>query len=76
MTGRVQRFNLRWERCVSPSLVCCEAGMSRSVSIAAGGLALADGRALDESLAVVVGSGPADVSPRLLVQLGDAIEPK
>jgi hypothetical protein len=59
-----------------PTLVGCAAGMSRSVCIAAGGVALAEGRGLDESLMLVVGSGPADVSPGLLGQLGDAIEPE
>jgi hypothetical protein len=52
-----------------PVLVCCSAGMSRSVCVAAGGLALAEGRPLGEVLSAVVGSGPADVSPGLLVQL-------
>jgi hypothetical protein len=52
-----------------PVLVCCSAGMSRSVCVAAGGVALAEGRPLIESLAAIVGSGPADVSPGLLVQL-------
>jgi protein-tyrosine phosphatase len=52
-----------------PTLVCCACGLSRSVCIAAGGLALAEGRTLDEAIAAVVGSGPADVSPGLLAQL-------
>jgi protein-tyrosine phosphatase len=54
-----------------PTLVCCASGMSRSVSIAACGLAEAEGRSLDEALAVVVGSWSADVSPGLLAQLRD-----
>src|SRR5438046_258826 len=45
-----------------PVLVCCGAGLSRSVCIAAGGVALAEGRPLEEALMAVVGSGPADVS--------------
>src|SRR5262245_29491989 len=45
-----------------PVLVCCSAGMSRSVCAAAAGVALVDGRPLTEALALVVGSGPADVS--------------
>src|ERR1700758_3746667 len=49
-----------------PALVCCSAGMSRSLCVAAGGLALAENRPLPESKALVVGAGPADVSPRLL----------
>jgi hypothetical protein len=55
-----------------PTLVCCAGGLSRSVCIAAGGVALAEGRPLDEALIAVVASGPADVSPRLLTQLRDA----
>ncbi len=50
-------------------LICCSAGMSRSVCVAAGGIALADARLVAESLATVAGSGPADVSPGLLMQL-------
>jgi protein-tyrosine phosphatase len=52
-----------------PTLVCCGGGMSRSVCIAAGGLALAEGRALGDALAAVAGSGPADVSAGLLVEV-------
>jgi hypothetical protein len=52
-----------------PVLVCCSAGLSRSLCVAAGGIALAEARPLAESLAVVAGSGPADVSPGLLMQL-------
>jgi hypothetical protein len=56
-----------------PVLVCCSAGMSRSVCVAAAGLALAEGRPLPEAVAVVAGSGPADVSPGLLAQLREAL---
>lgn len=56
-----------------PVLVCCSAGMSRSVCVAAGGVSLAEGLSLPESVAAVVGSGPADVSPRLLGQLQQAL---
>jgi len=56
-----------------PVLVCCSAGMSRSVCVAAGGVALADGRPLAEALLSVVGSGQSDVSPGLLVQLQQAL---
>jgi protein-tyrosine phosphatase len=56
-----------------PVLVCCSAGLSRSICVAAGGVALAEGRPLTEALSVVVGSGPADVSPRLLGQLQQAL---
>jgi protein-tyrosine phosphatase len=57
-----------------PTLVCCASGMSRSVCIAASGLALAEGRPLDEALAAVAGSGPADVSPGLLAQVREALD--
>jgi protein-tyrosine phosphatase len=56
-----------------PVLVCCSAGMSRSVCVAAAGVALAEGRSVAEALSAVVGSGPADVSPGLLVQLQRAL---
>lgn len=56
-----------------PVLVCCSAGMSRSVCVAAAGTALAEGRPLAEALASVAGSGPADVSPGLLVQFQRAL---
>jgi protein-tyrosine phosphatase len=59
-----------------PTLVCCAAGMSRSVCVAAAGVVLAEGWGLDESLVIVAGSGPADVSPGLLAQLRGAIEPE
>ncbi len=56
-----------------PVLVCCSAGMSRSVCVAAAGVSLADGRPLAEALSAVVGAGPADVSPGLWVQLRQAL---
>jgi hypothetical protein len=59
-----------------PTLVCCSNGLSRSVCVAAGGVALAEGRPLAESLTSVVGSGPSDVSPGLLAQLRDALVEK
>ena len=46
-----------------PLLVCCSAGMSRSVCIAAAGLASAETITIDEALKLVIGTGPADVSP-------------
>jgi hypothetical protein len=57
-----------------PLLVCCSAGMSRSVCVAAGGVSLAEGLPLRESLAEVIGSGPADVSPGLWKQLQQAFD--
>ena len=56
------------EACV-PVLVCCSAGMSRSVCIAGAGLAVAEKIAFDEALRIVVGSGPADVSPGFYAQM-------
>jgi hypothetical protein len=56
-----------------PVLVCCSAGMSRSVSVAAAGIALAEGRPLADSLLVVVESGPADIAPGLWVQLQESL---
>lgn len=55
-----------------PTLVGCSAGMSRSVCIAAGGIAIVEQRPLRDVLSEVVGSGPADVSPRLYEQLARA----
>jgi hypothetical protein len=57
-----------------PVLVCCSAGMSRSLCMAAGGVALAEKRSLAEALSVVVGSNPADVSPRLLMQMQQSLD--
>jgi protein-tyrosine phosphatase len=51
-----------------PVAVCCSAGMSRSVCVAAAALALAEGRRLSDALALVAVAGPADVSPRLWTQ--------
>ena len=57
----------------TPTLVCCSAGMSRSVCVAAGGIAIVEKRPLGEVLIEVVGSGPADVSPQLFEQLRQAL---
>ena len=57
----------------TPVLVCCSAGMSRSVCVAAAGVALAEGTPLAEAMAAVAGSGPADVSPGLLAQMQQAL---
>jgi hypothetical protein len=56
-----------------PTLVCCGCGMSRSVCLAAGGLALAEARSLRETLMEVAALGPADVSPALLAQVQAAL---
>jgi protein-tyrosine phosphatase len=60
-------------RAGAPVLVCCSAGMSRSVGVAAAGVALAEGQPLAESLSAVARSGPVDVSPGLLVQLQQSL---
>jgi hypothetical protein len=57
-----------------PTLVCCSAGMSRSVCVAAAGISLAENRPLAETLVTVVGSGPADVSPGLPKQFQQALD--
>jgi uncharacterized protein (DUF433 family) len=56
-----------------PVLVCCSAGMSRSVCVTAAGVALAEGRPLAEAVAMATESGPVDVSPGLLVQMREAV---
>ena len=55
-----------------PILVCCSAGMSRSVCTGSAGLALVEEITFDEALKVVVGGGPADVSPGFYSQMVDA----
>jgi protein-tyrosine phosphatase len=55
------------------TLVCCASGLSRSVCVAAGGLALADRISLNEALKGAVGTGPADVAPGLFVQFQAAL---
>ena len=57
-----------------PLLVCCSAGMSRSVCVAAGGIARAEGRPLDEAFAEVVASGAVDVMPSLWEQMRQACD--
>ena len=57
-----------------PGLVCCACGLNRSVCIAAAGVAVAEGKPLNEALLLIVGPGPADVSPRLLSQVRQALE--
>jgi protein-tyrosine phosphatase len=53
-----------------PTLVCCSAGMSRSLVIAAAALAVAEGRPAHECLTLVTQSGGGDVSPGLWQQVG------
>jgi hypothetical protein len=56
-----------------PTLICCACGLSRSVCIAAAGIALAEQRSLDDSLLTIIDSGPADVSAGLLLQVRDSL---
>lgn len=49
----------------TPVIVCCGYGLSRSVCVAAGALAIVSRQPLDGALGVVAGTGPADVSPGL-----------
>jgi hypothetical protein len=56
-----------------PLLVCCSAGMSRSVCIAAAGITIVEGLPLMGSVSLVTANGPADVSPSLLAQIQQAI---
>lgn len=50
------------------TLICCSAGLSRSLCVAAAAAALADGKSFDEALLEAAKSGPADVSPGLAQQ--------
>jgi len=54
-------------------LVCCSSGMSRSNCIAAAALVIVEGISAEMALTSVVGSGPADVSPGLLIRILQAI---
>jgi len=56
-----------------PVLVCCSAGMSRSVCIASAALALAEKIAFEEALRIIVGSGPADISPGFYSRMVDEV---
>lgn len=56
-----------------PTLVFCGAGMSRSPSVAAAGLALALGREPDDLLRLVTEGQPADVSPTLWAEVRRAV---
>jgi len=56
-----------------PTLVACSAGMSRSPVIAAAGLAKWRGWSLEVAMGVVSQSGPVDVSPGLLAEVGGVL---
>lgn len=51
-----------------PTLVCCSAGLSRSICVAAAGICLVENRPISESINKVVGAGPAEVSANLFQQ--------
>lgn len=52
-----------------PTLVCCAAGMSRSLCIVAAAIAQIDGSRFAAVLADIAAPGPADVSTALVAQL-------
>ncbi len=56
-----------------PVLVCCSAGMSRSVCVAAAGISLVEQIPFAEAVTVLCEDGPADISPRLFQQIQNAI---
>src|ERR1043165_5724570 len=51
-----------------PTIVCCSNGLSRSVCVVAGAVALVQGRAFKDSLVTVANAGTADVSPGVFKQ--------
>lgn len=57
-----------------PTFVFCSAGMSRSVVVAAAALAVVHQRPLSETLGMVAGNGPADVSPGLLADVESVLQ--
>ena len=56
-----------------PALICCSGGMGRSVCVVDGALAIAENRTFDDVLVALTATGPADVSPALLLQFRAAI---
>lgn len=58
-----------------PTLVCCSAGMSRSLTIVAAALGLAERRSLADALNLIAVHGPADISPGLLRQVAQYVIP-
>ncbi|MGC3970788.1 MAG: protein phosphatase [Pirellulales bacterium] len=51
------------------TFVCCSAGMSRSLCVAASAIALVDDIPLVEAMAKVAATGPCDISPVLFADL-------
>ena len=58
-----------------PTLVCCAAGMSRSICVAAAGIALAEKLPLMEAVNLVTETGPVDVSAAFLAQVQQVTPP-
>jgi len=56
-----------------PTLVCCASGLSRSICVAAAGIALSDRQSFDQAFSLVTQDGPADVSPLLASQIQRAV---
>ena len=56
----------------TPTLVYCGAGMSRSPSVTGAAIALVVGCSPSEGLAIVVRSGPVDLSPALWAEIVEA----
>lgn len=52
-----------------PTLIACSAGLSRSLCVAAGAIAVVRKIDASQSLAEVISSGPADISPGLWSQV-------
>ncbi|WP_166823230.1 dual specificity protein phosphatase family protein [Thalassoroseus pseudoceratinae] len=57
-----------------PTLVCCSAGMSRSVCMAAAAMSLFDKTSFTQAVMQVSADGPADISPRLFEQVQNAVK--
>jgi protein-tyrosine phosphatase len=55
------------------TLVCCSAGMSRSLCVTAAAIALGSDVSLVEAMAKVAASGPCDVSPALFAAFQTAL---
>jgi protein-tyrosine phosphatase len=66
-TARLVRARVR-------TLICCSAGMSRSICVAAAGIAIAEERSFAEAVMLVAQRGPADVSPELALRMRLALE--
>lgn len=57
-----------------PTLVCCNSGLNRSVCLVSAAVAISECRTFQEALQIVVGSGPADVSPGLVEDFRAALK--